>query len=347
MTLPTLKQGMSGDYVILLQSALNICFKCLKKKPLNLKGFFGPDTKRYVLEFQDRINQSRGKELPVNGEVGPATWRELLACRVSKIEAVVTPRQDSSKLEPVIQSAQSLPRTATTSTAGLESRSAATELTGSATTAKAGADKKPVQHPPWYFGTKELSLGPQGNYQTLQIHGRKGHNAPPGFNSLVLTLSATMLDNGITLLDGTKGPPVQHKFSGTFSRNARPYDSRYSLGFNYQQQLTDLFKEGQLALLNPFLNPFLQFGVMGNFGNNKEVGRPTLGAPPADFKFQPSSSQAGVCLGNEVKIDIIQDVMNVTIGGCAALQVDLATGQVTFGPQLYLNLNVDGSLQVY
>lgn len=70
---PVLKRGARGEYVKILQTLL------LKKgyDPKGVDGIWGPNTNQMVLKFQRENSDIYGKQLAVDGCVGPLTWGAL------------------------------------------------------------------------------------------------------------------------------------------------------------------------------------------------------------------------------------------------------------------------------
>lgn len=71
---PTIKQGDTGPWVRDLQNNLNAI---VGKKVLAEDGKFGPDTTRWVKQFQ------KDRNLKADGIVGEATWQEILIARIA------------------------------------------------------------------------------------------------------------------------------------------------------------------------------------------------------------------------------------------------------------------------
>lgn len=72
---PTLRQGSRGDDVRVLQRLLNTFPTALAR--LNEDGNFGPLTDNRVREFQRANVDSEGRQLTVDGVVGPRSWSAL------------------------------------------------------------------------------------------------------------------------------------------------------------------------------------------------------------------------------------------------------------------------------
>ncbi len=100
-TLPTLKNGSTGDCVKAVQKGLNNRNGNLKLMngtawtPLVIDGKYGTNTYNAVKRFQTEWS-SVGKKLAVDGIVGPATWdRFLNDCMVFSDPALVGWHYDS------------------------------------------------------------------------------------------------------------------------------------------------------------------------------------------------------------------------------------------------------------
>lgn len=72
-----LKYGSHGPAVATLQRGMNAVFPRYKAMPLDVDGDFGPMTQSAVKEFQTRSG------IPVDGEVGDATRKELAKFRIN------------------------------------------------------------------------------------------------------------------------------------------------------------------------------------------------------------------------------------------------------------------------
>jgi hypothetical protein len=326
-----LKEGMRGEEVRILQEALNNFFTPRNWHPLDTKGSFGPATKKYVIEFQKRVNEVSQTKLRVNGEVGADTWRELLACYVGDFVINVGQLCGAAVAVGPANGESAVEATARTGTASADARAgarAAPPLTTTSTSSasKPGAAREPELH--WAY--RGISLGETIYIKPWQVHGRRGQQPPPTYNSLTLNV-------GLTMLRTTDGLHLEHSFAVQGNKNDPPYDSRYTLQVNYTLMASNLISEGQLHLLNQFLHPFAQVGPQVNL--DLKTANTTYPY------FVPSSPQLGLCAGDQIQIDVIENVLSLVVQGCAALQVDLRTGQVTLGPQVYINLNVNGSFQ--
>lgn len=75
---PTIKQGDSGNSVLLAQEILkSFFFPPFDPGPLD--GIFGALTKAAVEKYQDGSVDFDGNDLKVDGIVGPITWRALFS----------------------------------------------------------------------------------------------------------------------------------------------------------------------------------------------------------------------------------------------------------------------------
>ncbi|EPD57197.1 MULTISPECIES: peptidoglycan-binding domain-containing protein [Streptomyces] len=72
-----LRSGSKGAAVKEAQCLLKLHWKTPKGKHLAIDGKYGPKTTAAVTEFQKRVNRYQHAGIPVDGIVGPKTWKWL------------------------------------------------------------------------------------------------------------------------------------------------------------------------------------------------------------------------------------------------------------------------------